>query len=173
VRGIDTATIYSPTRRRVWDLMLDSDMNSRYWGYLARRYGTWDQWIRVGLAIAGTGTVVSFISKYPSVGAFLSLLTAGVFAAMFQLNYPVKVERMATLSGRWTEIQFELENLWLRIDGEQDDVARSVLTALESKVVQVKKDEVQFSYDQKLLERCWKEVLSSRGLPTWQEQEVA
>ena len=154
----------SPSGRLVWDLMLDADMNARYWGYLAKRYQKYDSRAKLFLAVAGVFAFTSWVAEVPWLSAILALLTGAVAAALPILSLTQKVERMAGLRGVWTGIHFELSRLWARVDTLDAELIDSELRQLQDRVAMVKRDDAALPHDGRLLNKCWDEVVVSMGL---------
>jgi hypothetical protein len=147
--------------RLVWELMLDADMNARYWAYLANKYQTYDQWAKIFLAATGTVTIGAWAVQHQIFGGILSLVSASLF--VFIYNLPKTVERMATLRGKWIELHFVFRRLWAKSERLDDDEIDTVLAELQSKVVSANQAEAGLPIDKALIDKCWTEVVAAVG----------
>ena len=80
------------------------------------------------------------------------------------MNYPGAVETASDLRGRWTEIAYEYEQLWIAAESGTGSLDQSRVDTLTQKEVNASKAEAMLPYDKKLARRCQAEVKSRRGL---------
>jgi hypothetical protein len=144
--------------------MLDADLNARYWGYMARRYQKYELWPKVILAVMGTGTIVSWVSRVSWLNPILTLATAVLATSLPFFKLTKQVEKMAGLRGVWSGIHFELSRLWARIDSLEAQTVDAELRKIQDRFVTVKEGEALLPHDSKLLNKCWEEVVAGMGL---------
>lgn len=154
-------------RTAIWRSMLDADMNARYWKYLVKRYSFRDKSLKIFLAIMASGTVAGWglWESIPWLWKTLSSCAAIVAIAQPILNYQKDIEQMSILAGKWGELRVEYEDLWLQIKNNTDANGlertykkhRKIESSLQSK-------ETKLPDDQKLLKKCFDEVIKARGL---------
>ncbi|MFZ2404243.1 MAG: hypothetical protein WAW41_03835 [Methylobacter sp.] len=156
-----------PIRKAIWNSMLDADMNTRYWKYLVYRYSRRDTTLKIFLAVMTSGTVAGWgiWVELAYIWKMLSSLSALLAIALPILNYPKKIESMAELSGKWGELLFEYEDLWLEVDNNPSPNTlnknyRKFRTTEKSLV----KKETKLPTDKRLIDKCQIEVNKSRGL---------
>jgi hypothetical protein len=153
--------------KALWNAMLDADMNVRYWRCLAQRYTKRDRYIKIFLALSSSGTVASwaFWSEWSLVWKILSGLSAAIATASPILNYPGLVESLSFLSGKWWDAKKDYENYWTRYEsGESPDQIQKEFYQTKSRETELVRMENKLPYNKRLLKRCQKEVLTSRGL---------
>jgi hypothetical protein len=94
-------------RREIWNAMLDSDMNSRYWGFMGARYSNWDMTVKIVLAITASTTVAAWgiWSQYPIWWKALSGLSAILAAIQPVINLTKKAEAMAGVAAEMVSTQ--------------------------------------------------------------------
>jgi hypothetical protein len=148
--------------------MLDADMNVRIYGYLGRRYGARDKYTKIFLALMSSGTVASwgFWSEVEILWKMLSGISAAIAVALPILNYQKMIESIAEQKREWTHIRNEYEKLWLslkslgghEVEKKYDEIKRleTARSALEASL----------PHDKNLINKCYDEVLVSRGLET-------
>lgn len=152
-------------RKAVWDGMLGADFNTRYWSHLIRRYSKRDKYTKIFLAIISSSTVASwgFWDEIDLLWKSLSAISAFIALALPILDWPKTISRMSDLAGKWSRIEYEYENLWLRlqgdtpIDGVEDEYKR-----IRGEVAGL--DDRGLPEDVKLKQQCRDEVLKSRDL---------
>ena len=155
-------------RRIIWESMLDADLNERYWGYLAERYHKKEKYTKIFLAVMTSGTVASwgFWSQVEILWKILSSLSALLAIALPIVNWPKMVEAMIDLKQKWFQIRSDYEMLWIEVeDGINDkEKVKRELKRLKDKEARISQKEANLPNDKKLIRRCWKEVIASRGL---------
>ena len=72
-------------------------------------------------------------------------------------------ERCSQLKGRWMEVYYEYENMWLVIDQKDENQLLDSFKNIKERERTVKKDELLID-KQKLIERCYQKVIKSKGL---------
>lgn len=158
---------YSKKRKYVWELMLDSDMNVRYWKCLVRRYSNYDKYSKIFLALISSGTVASWTiwNNIPLLWQLLSSCSAIIAVALPILNYQKNIEIMSDLSGMWAEIKNEYENIWSTLSRTSNiNEISQQCERIKGKEVPLVKQESKLPNDKKLLLRCHEEVSTARGI---------
>lgn len=154
-------------RKAIWDLMLDADMNVRYWAELGRRYYKRDIRYKIFLAAMSSGTVASWgiWSEVELLWKILSAISALVAVALPILNWPKMIQSIGNVKQKWVDIKADYEVLWIEENSKKDQAV------LEEEFKKIKKREATASQQEtnlpkkdKLLDECWEDVLKSRGL---------
>lgn len=157
---------YSKARKYIWESMLDSDMNLRYWKYLTRRYSNYDKYSKIFLAVMTSGTVASwgFWNDFPLSWKVLSACSALIAIALPILNFQKSIETMSDLNGMWTEIKSEYEYVWstMSMASTIDEIFQQHGKIFKKEMLSAKK-EAKLPHDSKLLLRCHKEVAKACG----------
>lgn len=145
--------------------MLDADMNVRYWSCLSRRYYNRDKFVKIFLAITSSGTVASWKlwSEVDIIWKILSGISALIAIALPILDWQKVIESIASVKGKWTQLETEYAALWHKINLNQSvsiDEYKEI-KKLEADAVQ---SETNLPKDDKLIKKCRDEVVTSRGL---------
>lgn len=154
-------------RSAIWKAMLDADMNAKYWKYLTIRYSFRDRALKIFMAIVASSTVAGWglWESVPWLWKTLSSLSALIAVTLPFLTYHKTIEQVSYLSGKWSELRIEYEDLWLQVrtNPEPATLERAFKKSrrLESSLQQ---KEAMIPEDRDLLMRCFKEVRQSRGL---------
>lgn len=154
-------------RKLAWESMLDADMNTRYWGKLARRYKQRETWIKIFLAAISSGSVAgwAFWTAFPPAWKALSALSALVALALPILDYPDKIESTADLHGKWNRLLSEYETIWSRMQGDEvtTEVLDSIRTLKETEG-DMSRAEAKLPRIVHLVKKCQEEAKHSRGI---------
>ena len=158
----------------IWDAVLDADLNLRYWDRLSRRYSVWDKYTKIFLAIMSSSTVagwgiwneINILWTDFSLWKGLSAISAITAIVLPILNWQRKIGEMSNLKGKWSRISRAYENLWEdlllgRTNTELVEEYRRVRNEMEGEEDNTAPD---LPHDKKLIQRCWEEILESRGL---------
>jgi hypothetical protein len=152
----------------LWNSLLDAELNEKYWSHLSRRYYNRDKFVKIFLAVMASGTVASWgiWQKFEIIWKTLSGLSALVAIALPILNLSKKINDLSQLSQKWTEIRSDYELLWLdfnKTHKNEEQIMREykIIKAKENKTSEL---ESNLPNDKKLIEKCYDEVLISRGL---------
>ena len=151
-------------REALWDALLDADLNVCYWTWISDGCTKWDQWLKIVIALAASGTVAAWgiWSQYPSAWKVLSAA-----ACVASVIHPVlfsseKLKRISGLVATWKEICTDYELLW-----EQD----SDLSATDSwnrfEVTKRREgsiDETSLPKKPRLIQKAYDHVRRKRGL---------
>ncbi len=153
-------------RRTVWDAMLDADLNVRYRDHLSRRYFNLDKYAKIFLAVMSSSTVASWgiWSEIDILWKILSAISTLIAVVLPILNWQQITGRMFNLVGKWSQIRYEYENLWL--DLLQNSKSINIIEDEYKRIkgAEIGLDETGLPDDRKLLLLCRDEVLKSRGL---------
>ena len=152
-------------RKAVWDGLLGADFNTRYWSHLIRRYSKWDKYTKIFLVAMSSSTVASW-SIWVEIDLLwkcLSAVSAVTAIALPVLDWPKIISRMSDLVGKWSRIEYEYENLWLKLQND------SPINEIEDEYMRIRGevaglDDTGLPEDVKLKKQCRSEVLESRGL---------
>lgn len=153
-------------RRAIWDSMLDADMNARYWGHLARRYYNWDKYSKIFLAVMASGTVASWSiwSDLEILWKLLSGFSALVAITLPIINFQKQIELLSGQKREWARLKNEYENLWLLSKAKNGEDISKEYKRIKARESTITKGESTLPYDKNLLNKCYEEVLESRGL---------
>ena len=93
----------------------------------------------------------------------LSAISAITAIALPILDWSKTISRMSDLAGTWSRIEYEYENLWLKLQND------SPINQVEDEYMRIRGevaglDDTGLPEDVKLNEQCRNEVLESRGL---------
>ena len=158
---------YLKKRKYIWELILDSDMNVRYWKYLVRRYSNYDKFSKIFLALMSSGTVASWTiwNNVPLLLQFLSSCSAVIAVALPILNFQKNIETMSDLSGKHAQIKNEYESIWSTLSRTSNiEKITQQCEKIKEKEVSLVKQESKLPKKKKLLLQCHKEVLKARGV---------
>jgi hypothetical protein len=154
-------------RDNLWNLMLDADLNARYWSELLKRYYSYDKRYKIFLALMSAGSVASLgiWSHIQWVWTTLYSLSTILAIVLPFLNWPKKIEMMASLTKKWITIKNDYENLWSSLESGRN------IRKIETEYNRIRQEELEASKiltkipsDDKLLWKCRNDVLKSRGL---------
>lgn len=152
--------------------MLDSDMNSRYWKYILHRYVFIEKSLKIFLAVMASGTVASWgiWSTIPILWKTLSAISAIVAIISPILDYSDKVKKVSFICGKWVRLKEEYNFIWIKFENNllentsEFELIKSAYLELKNEQINLGEKEIQFSVDNKLLNKCYNEVKKSRGL---------
>lgn len=152
-------------RKAVWDGLLGADFNTRYWSHLIRRYSKRDKCTKIFLVAMSSSTVASWgiWDEIDLLWKSLSAISAVTAIALPVLDWPKTISRMSDLVGKWSRIEYEYENLWLELQGDNPiNKVEEEYKRIRGEVAGL--DDTGLPEDVKLNEQCRNEVLESRGL---------
>jgi len=147
--------------------MLDADLNARYWRYMGLRYTRRDGWARIFLAATAAATVASWSlwAEAKVLWQSLSMIAALVSVALPVIDAPRKVETMTDAQGAWLQLMHEYEALWIERGTLTERSLTAKFASLREREVEVSKKTAKLpSDDTNLADRCYDEVVSSKGL---------
>ena len=154
-------------RNAIWDLMLDADMNVRYWAELGRRYYKRDKTYKIFLAAMSSGTVASWgiWSEVQLLWKILSAISAVVAIALPILNWPKMIQSIGNVKQKWVDIKADYEVLWIEVNNNKDQaVLGEEFKKIRKREATASQQESNLPKKDKLLDKCWEAVLKSRGL---------
>ena len=160
-------------RAYIWKLLLDADLNSRYWKELAERYSSREKKFKIFLAIMASGTVATWgiWDNIPILWKLLSGISAILSIALPILNYPEQIKQMSCLSGQWAELRIKYEQQWVKIRNISDsNKIDKLVECYNDEQVKLEELESTLPKDVKLLKKCQSDVLASRGLKNKKEK---
>lgn len=153
----------------LWRAMLDSDFNSLYWRAITQKYSSYDNWLKIYLALSASGTVAGWTiwANWPIFWKILSASAAIASIASPILSFSKKAEVAAGHAGLWSDLRVRYSDLWdkFKSTGEspsitkENDQLKKIFRDLESKEPKLKIPE-----NKKLAQRCQSEVLKSKHL---------
>ncbi len=154
-------------RKARWKLMLDADMNARYWKRLVDRYLKREKGVKIFLAIMTSGAVAGwgFWEKLPLLWKTLSSISAITAICSPILNFNKTIEQMSLLAKEWGELRIEYEDLWnlLEKDGGCDLIEQKY-KKLRKTEANLQGKEIKLPSNEALLKKCFDEVKKARGL---------
>ena len=152
-------------RKEIWNAMLDSDMNARYWGYMGARYSNRDMIVKIILAITASTTVAAWgiWSHYPIWWKALSGVSAVLAAIQPVINLTKKAETMAGLRQKWFQLKLDYHVLWLESSTNGANAAAHLnrYKKLRQTEAEVSGSEGNLPRDDTLLHRAYQEVVAS------------
>jgi hypothetical protein len=157
-------------RKDIWESMLDADMNVRYWSKLGRCYRNKDTAYKIFLAIMSSGTVASwkFWSNFQigwEIWKILSGISAIMAIALPILNWPKMIESIVNVAQKWTQIKIDYEILWTELNrGKEQSVLMAEYKRVKRKEAIASQQETNLPHKNSVLDKCFKEVLRSKGL---------
>ncbi len=153
------------THDLIWDSLYMADVRARYFARLAGRLRKTERLLAVVVAVGSSGSVVSLFAGQDLAAKILGVLTAVIAGVLAAYKFDKRANVAASHSRQWLEISSEYEVLWTRIEDLDDAEAIARHRELEKKHFQA--DELaiaEFQLDDKLLDTCFSEVATSRGL---------
>jgi hypothetical protein len=147
--------------------MLDADLNSRYWKYLGQRYENFDQYAKAFQALMASGTVGgwTFWASIPIFWKILSGVSAVLSIVLVALKFPDKIKQMSELSGKWSVLLIQYEDLLTKFDNQyKPEAVQKTFEDHRKMQASLIEREILLPDDKKLLNKCFEEVLTSRGM---------
>lgn len=147
--------------------MLDADLNSRYWYHLGAKYRAKNFFIKLVLLIMTSVTALSFLfTKHELIWIIFS--TAAALLALFHLllNWEKLIEKCYLVRKEWNAVKEQYEILWAKFKNKQisDNEIERDYSALKQRENYITYIESDLPYKNRLIRKCQKEVLNSRGL---------
>ncbi len=161
-------------KKAIWDSMLDADLNVRYWGHLSRQYYKTSRFFKIFLALMASGTVASwgFWQDIELLWKILSGIAAVLAITLPILRLEKKIEEMSILKGKWIELKNEYEFLRITMENKNLNELEQEYKRIKDKEIEVSKEEKTLPLKEKLANKCYQEVLKSRGLKSKKEESV-
>lgn len=159
--------------QKLWREMLNSEMNSEYFGALASRFSRWDKWSKIFLAITSSGVVAGWTifndpAKYPygetawHIASGLATITA---IALPIFNPSKKAEWATALKVAYQSVANDYEFIWLRRESQTDDKLLDETRKGTMKEKALSNMEIHFpERNEKLLKKCQKAIIKRRNL---------
>lgn len=159
----------SDIRKQIWDDLLTAEMNVLYWTAMTRRYVKRDQILKIFLACMTSGTVAGwgFWNSVSIVWKSLSCLSTLLAIALPILNIEQKIAKMSEMTGKWSSIYFETQQIWFSLEDSSISSSNDIeanFSSLRSKLIPIHIDEAKLPIDKNLLKRCQNQVCKSRKL---------
>jgi hypothetical protein len=151
-------------RTAIWNALLDAEMNVRYWRCLARKDVLTEKALKIVLALTSSGAFLAIWASNPGVVKVLSAISTILAISLPILNLSERVETMAGLCGKWTQMSIEYDRLWLRSNSEPQGNYETEIRLLKERTIELRTVEAKLPYDNKLIQRCQREVLMARGI---------
>lgn len=161
-------------KKAIWDSMLDANLNVRYWGHLSRQYYKTSRSFQIFLALMASGTVASW-GFWQDIELLWKILSG--FAAVSAITLPIlrlenKIEKMSILKGKWIELENEYEFLRITMENKNLNELEQEYKRIKDKEIEASKEEKTLPQPKKLANKCYQEVLKSRGLKSKKEESV-
>jgi cation transport ATPase len=153
-------------REEVWNNTLDADMNARYYRYLAARYRKREKIAKVFLAAMGSSAIASWAiwAQAPWLWQMLLGSTSALSVVRLVSNNAENIATMSELHAKWAILSAAYDSLWTDM---QTPTAKDTKVKFE----ELQKEEkilihaaAKLPSDSKLINRCFDEVLTARGL---------
>jgi hypothetical protein len=138
----------------------------RYWNYLSLDYINKDRAVKIFLAVVTSGTVASwnFWSDITLLWQILSGSAAIVGVALPILKLEERIKKTSLIRGKWIEVRKEYEYLWMTLKDMQSSDLNKAYKKIKDREGEVSQKEGGLPTRKKLREKCYREVLESRGL---------
>lgn len=153
------------TRKLIWESLFMADVRARYFALVAGRLRKHERMLALFVSILSSGSVVALLAKIQHLPLICGVVAAIASAVLATLKFDKRASVGATLSRQWMEITSEFEVVWARIDTIDDNSALRSYRILGKKHAPA--DELaisEFSLNTKLLNKCFEEVLLTRGV---------
>ena len=151
------AQVSETTRAAVWSELLEAARLSRYYGFLAERHANHARWVKIFLAIAGTGAAAGLLDFTP---VWLIEIAGGLAAVLVILDLThrpsEKAARFSSISERLTHLETASRNLWEDVQSyeiEPNEIKQR-LTSLRKEIDNLTAGLSEFTTDEALNERC-------------------
>lgn len=151
-------------RRALWDAMLESDYQRRYWYSKAAAFIRVDRYLQIGLAVLSSAAVLSALGdlKLLDVWKWLSAITAVIATALPFMNYTRRSVVMTEVASKWHALEIEYSSLWRTID--RDGFLEQRFKDLQAQQVEIGKATTDLPMgDKRLQQECYEQVLIARG----------
>ena len=115
-----------------------------------------------------SGTVASwgFWIDYEIAWQVLSGISAIIAIILPIVNWPKSIEKFAELKKKWWEILYDYEELWANRSSISSNDLTKEFTEIRKRELRVSELETDVPNKRKLLKKCQREVVQSRGLLT-------
>lgn len=156
----------SPTERAaVWDAMLESEYQRRYWHEKSAQFQQREKFLQILLAVLSSSALLTALSDLQQLWIWksLSLLTAILATIQPFLSYSAQATKMCDISSRWHQLEIEYEAIWRAIDNSA--FPEDQFKQLRNAGVDVSNRSSDLPHDDiKIQESCYQRVLTERGI---------
>ena len=152
-------------RAAVWDAMLESEYQRRYWLSKAAQFSRRERSLQVSLAVLSSSAVLSALGDLQQLWLWkaLSALTAIVATVQPFLNYTRLSIKMGDVGAQWHQMEVEYESMWRFIDS--NNFSEDKFMELQNRGVDISKASVDLPFDDKALQQSsYDHVLIERGI---------
>lgn len=150
-------------RAYLWGMMLDADMNARYWQRSAARAHRMHRGISWIAALLSSGAFAAILFEGPKwVQTSVALMAAGLAAAQAFYGTKDDVAELSALHASWLDLSMRLDRLWMRQEAGED--VRREIDAIQAEEVSLSRSAARFSMDGKVLLELQDAVERSRGI---------
>lgn len=156
--------VTSSEREAVWDAMLESEYQRRYWGAKASQFSTRERGLQIGLAALSSSALLSLLGDMQQLWIWkvLSGLTAIVACVQPFLDYTRRSTRMCETAARWHQLEVEYEAMWRAIVGHA--FSEQAFKELRIKGVEISTASADLPFgDTKIQQVTYEQVLNLRG----------
>lgn len=156
--------VTSSEREAVWDAMLESEYQRRYWGAKASQFSTRERGLQIGLALLSSSALLSILGDMQQLWLWkiLSALTAVVACIQPFLDYTRRSTKMCEAGARWHQLEIEYEAMWRAILGQL--FSEQTFKELRNTGVAISTASADLPFgDKKLQQITYEQVLIGRG----------
>ena len=157
----ETPMVSTETQGRVWNLLLDSNRLTRYYGKLASRMIGRRSLRTLALGFFATSAAVSLLNIIPPVVELVTSAAVALLAVWMMVdNHAQKLAVVRLVSERCQELETEIRTLFLNRDRLDDLQARSKLEELGREIdrVTARPESVGVRIDDALNKACAEET---------------
>lgn len=155
----------SVERNAVWDAMLESEYQRRYWHSKASQFSKREHFLQVSLAVLSSSAVLTALGDLQQLWLWkvLSAFTAIVATTQPFLNYTRLSIKMFNAGTQWHQLELEYESMWRSIDN--GNYSEKKFKELRNKGVEIYNTAADLPFDDnKIQKACYEQVLIGRGL---------
>jgi len=152
----------SDLRTDIWESMLDIDMNSRYYGCLARRYSWYDKLSKIFVAATSSTSIASWSlwnqtsdwMSYQTLWQVFTAVSAVAAVALPILDFPKEIEKMASLKSAYAALLPEYQRLWRQLSQLTADEAERRYAGIQLRENDLSHMEANVKRDTRLILQC-------------------
>lgn len=155
-------------RTLLWEELLTTDMNVRYWDELIRRRARTERRIGFVIALLSSGTAASLVFSLGAAWVAKALSTVcavlSIYTSVGGATKPI--DRMSRIMHAHTNALIQYEDLWARFEAAASgsfEVAEPI-KQIRQKLADETLDASHFEKDDALLRECQAAVRRSRGI---------
>lgn len=152
-------------RKAIWDSLLESDFQKRYWHAKAGSFVKIDRRLQIFLAILSSAAVLTALDdlEMQYVWKWLSAATAIVATALPFLNFTRRSVAMTDIASKWHALEVEYSAMWRSID--RHGFSEQRFKELQTQEVEIGKAISELPTDDKKLQsKCYEQVFIARGI---------